>query len=262
MELHETLEPANRLSRLTTWYLIITMLFRCPSSLTGLNDSSPYVCAPYLQGRAYVAPYLDPYYESYVAPHVEKVKPYADRFEKQVYAPAAKFTADKYAVYGAHRVEQVKAYSNAQWDKSVRPQLQTAQDKVKGQYDLYLRPHVKTASDAASPHYSQVKASLDEIYHLSVLPAYEASRPYLRKARAHGHHVVVNIIFPNVRLAQEATVAFLMRTVWPQVRVLYGDNVEPQLVRISERLGRYRDQQKMESVVDAIDTESYVNAFL
>ncbi|KAH7392422.1 hypothetical protein DE146DRAFT_140542 [Phaeosphaeria sp. MPI-PUGE-AT-0046c] len=236
------------------------MLFRCPSSLTSLNDSSPYVCAPYLQGRAYITPYLDPYYESYVAPHVEKVKPYADRFEKHVYTPAAKFTADKYAVYGAHRVEQAKAYSNAQWDKSVRPQLQTAQDKVKGQYDLYLGPHVKTVSDAASPHYNQARASLDEMYHLSVLPAYEASRPYLRKARSYGHHVVVNIIFPNVRLAQEATVAFLMRTVWPQVRVLYGDNVEPQLVRISERLGRYRDQQKMESVVDAIDTESTIEA--
>lgn len=242
-------------ARLTTWYLIITMLFRCPSSLTQLTDSSPRICKPYLQGRAYVAPYLDPYYETYVAPHVEKVKPYADQFEKQIYAPAAKFTADKYAVYGAHRVEQAKAYSNAQWDKSVRPQLQVAQDKVKGQYDLYLGPHVKTASDAASPHFNQLKASLEEIYHLSILPAYEASQPYLRKARSHGHHVVVNIIFPNVRMAQEATVAFLMRTVWPQVRVLYGDNVEPQLVRISERLGRYRDQQKMESVVDAIETD-------
>jgi hypothetical protein len=247
---------ANMTTRLTTWYLIITMLFRCPSSLTGLNDSSPRVCAPYLQARSHAAPYLDPYYETYVAPYVEKVKPYTDRFEKQVYTPAAKFTADKYATYGAHRVEQAKKHANAQWDKSLRPQVQAAQKKAKGQYELYLGPHVKTVSDATAPYYDQTKASLAEIYHLSVLPAYKASLPYLRKGRAQGHYVVVNIVFPYVRSAQDATLAFLMRTVWPQVRVLYGDNVEPQLVRISERLGRYRDQQKIESVVDALDTHS------
>jgi hypothetical protein len=248
-------QQANKL-RLVTWYLIITALFRCPSSLTQLNDSSPRVCTPYLQGRSYAAPYLDPYYETYVAPYVEKVKPYTDRFEKQVYTPAAKFTNDKYATYGAHRVEQAKKYSGAQWDKTVRPQIQTAQDKVKGQYDLYLASHVKTASDAAAPYYDQLKASLVEIYHLSILPAYETSLPYLRKAHAQGHHVVVDFVFPYVRSAKDATSAFLIRTIWPQVRVLYGDNVEPQLVRISERLGRHRDQQKVESVFDAAESQS------
>jgi hypothetical protein len=249
-------ESADRCARLVTWYLIITMAFRCPSSLTSLDDSSPRVCKPYLQARSYAAPYLDPYYQTYAAPYVDKVKPYTDRLEKHVYTPAAKFAADKYATYGAHRVEQAQKYSNAQWDKSVRPQIKTAQDKVQSQYDLYLGPHVKTVSTAAAPYYDQTKASLGEIYHLSVLPAYEASLPYLRKAHTQGHHVVVDYVFPYVRTAKDATFAFLMRTVWPQVRVLYGDNVEPQLVRISERLGRYRDQQKVESVVDAIESQS------
>ncbi|KAH7377641.1 hypothetical protein BKA66DRAFT_443193 [Pyrenochaeta sp. MPI-SDFR-AT-0127] len=243
-------------ARLTTWYLIITLLFRCPSSLTQINDSSPRVCKPYLQGRSYAAPYLDPYYQTYVAPYVEKVKPYTDRFEQQVYTPAATFTKDKYATYGAHRVEHARKYAEAQFDKSVRPQLQNAQDKVTGQYDLYLGPHVKKASDAAAPYYDQTKASLEEIYHLSVLPAYEASLPYLRKAHMHGHHLLVDIVFPHVRSARDASWAFVVRTVWPQLRVLYGDNVEPQLVRISERLGRYRDQQKVESVADAVDSQT------
>jgi hypothetical protein len=243
-----------------TWYLIVTVLFRCPSSLGSVDDSSPRVCTPYLQGRSYAAPYLGPCYETYVAPYVEKVKPYTDRLQKQVYVPAAKFTSDKYATYGAHRVEQAKKYSGAQWDKTVRPQIQTVQEKVKGQFDAYLGPHVKTASDAAAPYYDQATASLVEIYHLSVLPAYQASRPYMRKAHAQGHHVVVHYVFPHVRSAKDASLAFLMRTVWPQVRVLYGDNVEPQLVRISERLGRYRDQQKVEAVVDAVDSSSSASA--
>jgi hypothetical protein len=234
------------------------MLFRCPSSLTKLDASSPRVCSPYLQARSYATPYLDPYYATYVAPQVEKVKPYTDRFERQVYTPAAKFTAEKYATYGARRVEQAKKYSNAQWDKSIRPQLQTAQAKAKGQYDVFLGPHVKTVTTATAPYYDQTKASLEEIYHLSLLPAYDASRPYLRKGYAFGNHAVVNVVFPHVRSAKDATLAFLTRTVWPRVRVLYGANVEPQLVRISERLGRYRDQQKVESVVDAMDSQSTI----
>jgi hypothetical protein len=250
------LPPHADFSRLITWYIIITLAFRCPSSLTQLDDASPRVCTPYLQARSYATPHLDPYYQTYLAPHVEKVKPYADRFERQLYTPAAAFTKDKYATYGAHRVEQVKSQAVASWNKAVRPHLQTAQDKVQGQYDVYLGPHVKKASDAAAPYYGQAKDGLDTVYHSSVLPAYKVSLPYLRKARVQGHYLVADVIFPNVHAAKDFTWAFLIRNVWPQLRVLYGDNVEPQLVRISERLGRHRDQQKMESAADAVGYES------
>ncbi|KAI8931444.1 hypothetical protein NX059_011771 [Plenodomus lindquistii] len=248
----------SMIARLATWYLIITFIFRCPTSLTQIDADSPRVCKPYLQGRSYAAPYLDPYYHAYVAPQVEKVKPYTDRFQNQVYTPVSTFTKDKYAVYGAHRVELAKKYAEAQYDKSIRPQVQVAQDKVKGQYDQYLGHHVKAASDAAAPYYDQTKASLGEIYHLTLLPAYETSLPYMRKAHAVGHQFLVDTVFPHVNVAKDATWAFILRTVWPQLRVLYGDNVEPQLVRISERLGRYRDQQKVESVVHAVDSSSSI----
>lgn len=242
--------------RLATWYMIVTFLFRCPSSLTQLDASSPRVCKPYLQTRSYVAPYIDPYYETYVVPQLDKVKPYTDRFEKQVYAPVSSFTKTQYATYGAHRVEHARKYAEAQYDKTVRPQVLLAQNKAKGQYDQYLGHHVKTATDAAAPYYDQGKASLEEIYHSTVLPAYEASLPYLQKAHAEGHHILVDFVFPHVNMAKDATWAFFLRTIWPQLRVLYGDNVEPQLVRISERLGRYRDQKKVESVVDAMGSQS------
>jgi hypothetical protein len=224
--------------------------------LTQLNESSPRVCTPYLQARSYATPYLDPYYQAYLAPHVEKVKPYADRFERQVYTPAAGFTKKQYATYGAHRVEQAKKQAGAGWDKTVRPHLLTAQTAVQGQYDTYLGHHVQKASDVAGPYYDQSKATLNSVYHKSLLPAYEASLPYLRKARVQGRHVVVDVVFPHVRSAKDITWSFLLRSVWPQLRVLYGDNVEPQLVRISERLGRYRDQQKVESVISSVDSET------
>lgn len=224
--------------------------------MTQLNDSAPRVCTPYLQARAYATPYLDPYYQTYLAPHVEKVKPYADRFERQVYTPAASFTKKQYATYGAQRVDQAQKQALASWDKTVRPHLLTAQTAAQTQYDAYLGPHVQKAFEAASPYYNQVRTSSETAYHKSFLPAYEASLPYLHKARVQGRHVIVDVVFPHIRSAKDVTWAFLIRNVWPQLRVLYGDNVEPQLVRISERLGRYRDQQKVESVVHAVDDET------
>ncbi|KAB2110976.1 hypothetical protein AG0111_0g742 [Alternaria gaisen] len=238
----------SMIARLSTWYLIITFLFRCPNSLHQLDHDSPRVCKPYLQTRAYAAPYLDPYYETYVAPHIEKVKPYT--------TPITTFAQDNYATYGAHRVEHARKYAETQYEKSIRPQLENAQKQAKGQYDVYLGPHVKKATDAAAPYYNDLKTSSEEIYVHTLLPAYEQSKPYLQQGHAYGHHVLVDIVYPHVHTAKDATWAFVLRTVWPQLRVLYGDNVEPQLVRISERLGRYRDQQKIESVVSAVDAET------
>jgi hypothetical protein len=175
-----------------------------------------------------------------------------------VYTPVATFSKDKYARYGAHRVAQTQKYFDAEWDRTVRPQLDRAQSQAKGQYDLYLAPHVKQASDAVTPYLEQTKDSCLEIYHLTLLPTYEAALPYARQGYIHGNRVLTKVIFPHVRSAKDVTWAFLARTVWPQLRVLYGDNVEPQLVRIRERLGRHRDQQKLESIIDALDSDTYV----
>ncbi|KAF2714458.1 hypothetical protein K504DRAFT_4450 [Pleomassaria siparia CBS 279.74] len=246
--------------RLISWYIIITVFFRCPSSISQINDTAPQVCKPYLHARAYAAPYLDPYYQAHVAPQVKKIQPYIDRFETQVYTPVSTFTKDKYATYGAHRVEQTQKYIWSEWDRTVHPQLQKAQHQVKGQYDLHLYPHVKKASDAVAPHYERAKDSLVEIYQLAILPTYKAILPYSHQAFIHGNHVLVHVFFPHVRSAKDYTWTFVTRSLWPQVRVLYGDNVEPQLVRIQERLGRYRDQQKMESAVEALESEPTVIA--
>lgn len=247
---------SHLLSRLVSWYLIITLLFRCPTSITQLSDSSPRVCKPYLHTRLYAAPYLDPYYQAYVAPQLEKVQPYVDRFDQQLYTPVSTFTKDKYATYGAHRVEQAQKYAEAQWDKTARPQIQNLQAQAEAQYNQHLAPHVNKATVAVSPFYERSRDSLVEIYHLSLLPAYQAALPYARQGYAHGNHVVTRIVFPRVLIAKDIAWKFVSRTVWPQVRVLYGDNVEPQLVRISERLGRYKDQQKMESAVEAMEKET------
>jgi hypothetical protein len=237
-------------ARLTTWYLIITLLFRCPDSITQLHHDSPRVCKPYLQTRSYAAPYLDPYYDTYVVPQLDKVKPYT--------TPAIAFVKEQYATHGAHRVEHARKYAEAEYEKSIRPQLQNAQEQAWAQYEAHLGPHVKKATDAIAPHYNDLKVSSEEIYHHTLFPAYERSLPYLRQGHAYGHHVLVDIVYPHLCTGKDTAWAFIQRTVWPQLRILYGDNVEPQLVRISERLGRYKDQQKMESAMSAADSQTTV----
>ncbi|KAF2184083.1 hypothetical protein K469DRAFT_689432 [Zopfia rhizophila CBS 207.26] len=246
----------NVIGRLLSWYILITIFFRCPSSISHLSEASPQICKPYLHIRSYVAPYLDPYYQIHIAPQVEKVQPYVDSFDAQVYTPLASFAKDKYSMYGAHRVDQAQKYLEAEWDKTIRPRLENARTRATGQYNLYLAPHIKQASDVVTPYYEQIKDSMLEIYHLTLLPTYEAVLPYSQQGYAHGHHLVVHIIFPHVRSVKDISVKFITRTLWPQLRILYGDNVEPQLVRIRERLGRYKDEKKIESVINAVESET------
>lgn len=181
--------------------------------------------------------------------------PYVNTIDQRVYTPVSTFAKNQYATYGAHRVEQAQKYAEAEWARTARPQIQNVQDKVYAQYEQHLGPYVKSATDAAGPYVEKTQDSLVEIYHLSVLPAYEIVLPYAHQAYVQGHLVTTRYIYPSVQSGRDATWKFVSRTVWPYVRVLYGDNVEPQLVRIGERLGRYKDQQKVESVVDAYDSQ-------
>lgn len=184
---------------------------------------------------------------------MDKIRPHVDTFNKKIYTPAATFTVDKYNTYGAHRVEQAQVYVQNEWNKAIRPQLDIAQAKANDQYELYLAPRVKQTSEVVTPYYETTKASVWDKYHNAVVPAYQAAVPYAQKGYARGHHITANVVFPYVQYAKDSSFTFLSRTIWPQLRILYGDNVEPQLVRISERLGRYKDGKKMEAAADSVD---------
>ena len=236
--------------RLLVWYTVITALFRCPSSFDNLNEASPKVCKPYLNVRSHVAPYVEPYYNSYAAPHVEKARPYIEKFNQEVYTPSLAYGKQSYDAYGAPRVQQAREYGQDQWKKAVKPQIDAAQVQVKKQYDSNLAPQVNKASAAAAPYYALSRNSISEIYNIHVLPALEASRPYAERTYAFGHKLTVETGLPYAQSVWSSTVVLFDHTIWPKLRILYGDNVEPQLVRIGERLGRYRDGKKLRAVME------------
>ena len=242
--------------RLFLWYTAITALFFCPQSVDDLTSESSKICRPYLQLKSQAAPYIRPYYDAYLGPHVQRVQPYYDNFHKNIYTPASTFAKESYDTHGAPRVAQAQEYSQEQWEKAIRPQLDVTRQKAVKQYETTLKPHVDKAWSAASPYYDNAKNSVEEIYETTFLPAYTWSRPYAETAYKHGNRFAVEVGIPFTQQAGQTIYAFLSRTVWPRLRILYGENVEPQLLRITERLGRYKDSKNLEAEIEEMDFTS------
>ena len=161
-----------------------------------------------------------------------------------------------YNKYGAPQIDLARNYSQEQWFKIVKPQIDAAQVQAQSQYTANVAPHVSKASAAAAPYYSAGKDGAFDVYDRHILPTFEAGRPYIENFSAIGHKLAVDIGLPYVQSAWASTTFFLDRILWPKLRILYGENVEPQLMRIGERLGRYRDGKKIQSVVDEVDSSS------
>lgn len=243
-------------ARLLLWYSIITTLFRCPSSITDLTADSPRVCRPYLTARSYIDPYARPYYDQYASPYVNIARPYAEKLEENVYTPTVSFGKQSYHQYGAPRVQQATSYGKLQWEKSVKPVIDRTQAQATAQYDEYLAPHVDKFWNVGETYYSLSKDNALHIYNAHFLPAYATSRPYVEKTYSGVRNFAVNTGMPYARSAWTSTLVLFDRTIWPQIRVIYGENIEPQLIRIGERLGRYRDGKKLKAAVEDIDIAS------
>ena len=207
-----------------------------------------------------MAPYVEPYYNVYAAPHVDKARPYVEKFNQDIYTPSLAYGKQSYDAYGAPRVQQIRAYGQEKWANIVKPQIDTAQAQVKKQYDSNVAPQVNKASDAAAPYYTSSRNSVSEIYTTNILPALEASRPFVERSYAFGHKLMIETALPYAQSAWSSTVVLLDHIIWPKLRILYGDNVEPQLVRIGERLGRYRDGKRLKAIMNEDDSSNRLSS--
>ncbi|KAK4980747.1 hypothetical protein LTR66_010373, partial [Elasticomyces elasticus] len=245
--------------RLAIWYALITVIFRCPSSASDLTDDSSKLCKPYLATRSYATPYVRPYYDAYVAPQVQKAQPYFDRLNREVVYPVVTKTKSKYNKYGAPRVYKAQEYGQHQWKQTLQPQFEGARQRAMKQYDTFLAPQVQKVQETVKPYYSSLKTSAMDIYELELVPAYRYATPYALRAYELGHRFAITTALPTTQWAGNTAWSFMNRKIWPKVRILYGENVEPQLVRIIERLGRYKDEKKIEAMMESVDSSSVLS---
>ena len=164
-------------------------------------------------------------------------------------APGLNYQAQSANILQPTNNDQIsQAYGQAQWEKSLQPQVLKYQALVKDKYDQSLGPHVDAAVKAAIPYYNLAKTNALQTYYEHILPTYAAVQPYALQGYDLASDFTLNTAVPYSKWAWTTGIVFLDRTVLPKLRILYGENVEPQLVRIGERLGRYRDGKRLKAV--------------
>ena len=240
--------------RLSVWYTILTVAFRCPSDPKSLTSTTPVICQPYLTTKSYIDPYIGPYYDTYASPYVEKAKPYLEAANARVIGPATVLAVDNYNKYAAPQVDKARDYSLSRWEKDGLPQFKKAQEATQHVYQDNVAPHVQRASEAAAPYYESAKDNALNLHQKHILPAIAYSQPHIHNASATAQKFVLEKVVPFVQYAWTNVIIFVDGTLWPFVKKVYGDNVRPQLVMISERIAKYQEGRKLQSAMDKVDT--------
>ncbi|KAI1087767.1 hypothetical protein F5B19DRAFT_47865 [Rostrohypoxylon terebratum] len=243
-------------ARLLSWYSILIIIFRCPSNLEACTDATPRICKPYFGIKSIVSPHVTPYYDTYAAPYVDVAKPYYNTIDRIIITPTR-----TYAVrYGGPRVDQARVFSQAQWEKNVQPKLSRYQTLAKTRYDETIAPHVESVSAAVLPYYEIARTNALQTYHEVLLPSYLFVQPYAAQGYDVAYTFITDTVVPSTKWGWNKTCAFLDSTVWPHLRDLYVMKVEPQLVRIGERLGRYKEK-KVKSVMEEVNSSAPKSTF-
>ncbi|KAG5984991.1 hypothetical protein E4U55_002098 [Claviceps digitariae] len=226
----------NLILRVATWGAILTILLRCPPSLESCDDTSPLICKPYFRVKHTITPHVKPYYTQYAAPYVNVAKPYYDTLNMNILRPIRQYAV----VYGTPLVRKGQAFALDQWESNGQPQLGRLQTLTKSQYDKSIAPHLTKAGAIVGPYYNIAHKYAAQACNNYAMPGYNLVRVYGAYGYGAAADFTTTKALPAICWAWSKANAFLDTAIWPQLRVVYIENVEPQLFRIGERLGRYR----------------------
>ncbi|KAL4986971.1 hypothetical protein BDW68DRAFT_162040 [Aspergillus falconensis] len=242
--------------RLVIWYFLLTPFFRCPSNVADLTDSSPRICKPYLVTRSYVEPHVSPYYNAYAAPYVDTARPYVRALNENVYAPASNIAKQGYAMYGAPALGRAQAYGQQQWDANVVPHIRAAKGKATDWYEAQVAPHVDYVLTTLSPYCNKAHRAYWTAVDGYFLPFAAKYQPYIGKTYTSGQEILTTTVLPCAQNTWYSTIYFVNHSLWPRISSLYSENVEPQLVKIGQRLASYREGNRLRSVADEVESSA------
>lgn len=240
------------LARLATWAAILTVLFRCPNSLDSCDDSSPYICGPYFEAKNAIVPHAKPYYDHYAAPYVDVARPYYQAVDNTILSPTRNYAVQ----YGGPWAQKAQNFALEQWKESGEPKLTQLRDASQSRYEQSVEPLLQQANAAFGPYYEIARTNGLQAYYEYLLPGYKFAQPYLLQGYQSAADFTTNSAVPAAHWTWNKTYAFVDTAVWPQIRALYLEHVDPQLVRIGERLGRYKAKAKQSSTTGSIPEPS------
>jgi hypothetical protein len=203
--------------------------------------------------RSHIEPYVLPYYDRYGAPYVEIARPYVQVVNEHVYTPAATVARRGYDQYGAPALDRARAYGQQQWEAQVIPRLQNVKESATGLYNSTVDPYVQHAKDVVFPYYNKVNGAVITVWDGYVFPVFARSRPFIGKTYASGQNVLATTVLPYAQSTWSSVIYFANSALWPKLTGLYSENVEPQLVKIGQRLASYREGRRLRKVMDEAD---------
>lgn len=172
---------------------------------------------------------------------------------QQVYIPASKIAKSGYEKYGAPAWQQAEAYGAAQWKVQVTPRLEAAQGQAHQLYMAQVDPYVQQTMAVVSPYYQKATSAALTAYWDHFVPFYTRSQPFIGKTYATGQDILATHVMPGARYTWSSVVYFANSSLWPQITGLYSEQVEPQLVKIGQRLASYREGKRLRAVVEDMD---------
>lgn len=227
-------------ARLFTWFTIITILFRCPPTHDQLRENSSRVCKSYFHAREVLAPHIRPYYNEHIVHYVETARPHYVNFESRVVTPTTVLVKR----YCAPRAAQLQTLIEKNWEEKLQPKLHDYGNILYQRYRHTLGAEVDAAYMVINPYYEYTKINAIYIYNEVILPSYFISLALTADGYVLIRSFTINTAYPCARWAIINGFTFIDQTVWPQLKLLYRENIEPQLMKIGQRLGRYREGMK------------------
>ncbi|KAI5787020.1 hypothetical protein DFH27DRAFT_615088 [Peziza echinospora] len=226
------------IGRLLAWYTLFTVLFRCPSSP---NASSPTICHGYTQAHDLLAPHLQPYYDTYASPYVEKLMPIISHANQVYINPAVAVASAHYEKYAQPAVAKAKAITEKEYHEKLEPHVIKASKKFNVLYDQHVAPHSDKVSKivytaAESPYWGQAKEHAEDAYHKFLIPTYHELSPYVHQGLESAKHIYVVVLGPHIRQGAKVGGEWFERNVWTGASGIWREYVEVQLERIRERL--------------------------
>ena len=179
---------------------------------------------------------MTPYYETYAAPYIEAAQPYAHNFHKNIYSPTKSFTVRQYRTYGAPRVEQGLDFLGERWTETVAPRLHATRNSLARSYSSSVKPHITKTRDIVVPRYQATAESLAHVRDNYFSPYYSQLEPGVSRTYAVIHDLISNKVLPHGQNLWLVSLDFVNGTLRPWVARLYVENVEPQLIKIGNKL--------------------------